>query len=117
MKTFEDLTNEEKQTDFRFLVAKCFQQLYPKAVRITDGEGEDRKEFITIDGTPKTCHLFLTDNCIGCHVVFTNDNTGVENWSDYLIEADKVFLNNWNTEVTLENVIDKLVDVAKIYNK
>lgn len=114
MKKSEDYTpmSDEEKNDYRRIIAKCFQTLYPNAYRTQD---ED-KHFITVDGTPDTCHLFLLQDKFGFHVVMTNNNMEADKWRDYVVTANKVYLNTSDNEVSFEMLNNDLIDTSIHYN-
>ena len=72
---------------------------------------EDDTLYATEDGTPETTHLSFSQNETGMHIYLHHGSWNREEWEEYVIRRNQVFLNSWKTEVTVEELQDKLMDV------
>ena len=69
---------------------------------------EDDTLYVTEDGTPETCHLSISNDAKGMHIMLHHGSWNREEWEVYLIHKNKILKDlNQETAGQLFNMIYK----------
>ena len=112
----ETFTKEQMENDLRCRVAMTFAENIPN-FKIHQYNGDN---YITKDGTPKTCWVILSDGKNkSADLMFTNNqDTTDDNWVKFIVNKDDVYKQikgMYPVPCLIEEVEYELQEISKHY--